>query len=57
MSRSDETACSLVVKTPGLTRPENLLYEIVMNKMNSPKGFPGAVLREYHKNIVMLPDP
>lgn len=26
-------------------------------KMNSPRGFPGVVLREYHKNIVILPDP
>lgn len=26
-------------------------------KMNSPRGFPGRVLREYHKNIEILPDP
>jgi soluble lytic murein transglycosylase len=26
-------------------------------KMNSPRGFPGTVLREYHKNIEILPDP
>ena len=26
-------------------------------KMNSPRGFPGVVLREYHKNIEILPDP
>ncbi len=27
------------------------------DRMNSPRGFPGVVLREYHKNIVILPDP
>jgi len=26
-------------------------------KMTSPRGFPGLVLREYDKNIVVLPDP
>ncbi len=26
-------------------------------KMSSPRGFPGQVLREYHRNIVILPDP
>lgn len=26
-------------------------------RMSSSKGFPGTVLREYHKNIVILPDP
>ncbi len=27
------------------------------DKKNSPRGFPGEVLREYHKNIEILPDP
>jgi soluble lytic murein transglycosylase len=36
---------------PGRTR------ELPPEKMNSPRGFPGVVLREYHKNIVILPDP
>jgi len=26
-------------------------------KMTSPRGFPGLVLREYDRNIVLLPDP
>ena len=26
-------------------------------KMTSPKGFPGLVLREYDRNVVILPDP
>ncbi|MDD3846570.1 MAG: lytic transglycosylase domain-containing protein [Syntrophorhabdaceae bacterium] len=26
-------------------------------KMTSPRGFPGLVLREYDRNIVILPDP
>ena len=31
--------------------------EMSPEKMDSPRGFPGVVLREYHKNIVILPDP
>jgi soluble lytic murein transglycosylase len=27
------------------------------DRMASPKGFPGLVLREYDKNIIILPDP
>lgn len=37
----------------GPTRTRGLPPE----KRNSPRGFPGAVLREYHKNIEILPDP
>lgn len=36
---------------PGRTRA------MTPEKLNSPRGFPGLVLREYHKNIVILPDP
>ncbi|MEN6616582.1 MAG: lytic transglycosylase domain-containing protein [Syntrophorhabdus sp.] len=36
---------------PGKTR------ELTPDKMRSSKGFPGLVLREYDKNIIILPDP
>lgn len=31
--------------------------ELPPEKMTSPRGFPGLVLREYDRNIVILPDP
>jgi TATA-box binding protein (TBP) (component of TFIID and TFIIIB) len=31
--------------------------ELPPEKMTSPQGFPGLVLREYDRNIVILPDP